>query len=71
MGQRSRSNHQILLPIRNAAMILTPSNLAGTGSEIRASDMVMLANFGAAHAGEKALGLVRAGALHLNSPTRD
>ena len=44
-------------------MILAPSDLAGIGREIRASDMMILANFGAAEAREIQLGLVGASAF--------
>ena len=63
MGQRGGSNHKILLAIRHAAMIFAPSDLARISREIRAGDMMMLANFGATEAGEIRLGLVRASAF--------
>ncbi len=61
--QRLRGDHEILLAIRNAAVIFAPSDFAGIGREIGAGDMMMLADFGAAKARKEALGLVRARAF--------
>ena len=71
MRQRRRRNHEILLAIRHAAVIFAPSDFAGIGREIRASDMMMLANFGAAQAGEDNFRLGSCKRLRLNRPIRD
>ncbi len=63
MRQRGGRDHKMLLAIRHAAMIFAPSDLAGIGREIRASDMMMLANFGAAEARDKRFGSVRESAI--------
>ncbi len=60
MSQRGGGDHEILFAIRHAAMILAPRDFAGIGGQIRASDMMMLAHFGAAQAREERFGLVRA-----------
>ena len=50
-------------PVRLAAVVLPPSHLDRVGGQVFAADVVVLADLGAAQAGEEALGLVRAGAV--------
>ena len=71
MRQRRRRDHKILFAIRDAAVILAPSDFARIGLKVAACDMVMLANFSAADAGKEALGLVRARAFVWNTPIHD
>jgi hypothetical protein len=63
MRKRGIGDHQILLAIAHAAMILAPRHFAGVGFQIRPRDMVMRADFRAAQPGKEALGLVRASAF--------
>jgi hypothetical protein len=63
MRRRRCRDHKILFAIRHAAMILAPSDFAGISRQIRAGDMMMLANFGATEAREIRLRLVRASAF--------
>ena len=60
-----------LIAIRHAAVILAPSRLLRVAEQIRASDMVVVADLGAAHAAEKFLRPIRASAVELNTPLRD
>jgi hypothetical protein len=52
-----------LLAIGHAAVILTPSGLLGVPQEVRAGDMVVVADFSAAHPREKFLCPIRASAV--------
>jgi hypothetical protein len=47
----------------NPAVIFTPWCLLRVAEQILASDMMMVADFGAAHTAEKFLGLIRASAV--------
>ena len=61
MRQRRIDRHQILLAIRDAAVVLAPSHFGGVGAEISAGNAMMNADLSAADAREEQLGLVCAG----------
>ena len=58
MGQRGAGGGQILLAVGDAAVVFAPSHFGRVGGEVRAGDMVVHADFGAAKAAEEALGLL-------------
>ena len=62
-GCGGADEHCELVSVRLAAVILAPSHLGRIGLKIRASDMMMNADLGAAHAGEEGLGLIGASAV--------
>lgn len=61
--QRCRRGLEVLLAIRDAAIVFAPRHFAGIGHEVRPGDMVMRADLSPAKAGEKAFSLVRASAF--------
>jgi hypothetical protein len=68
MPQRRRSRHQILLPIRYTAVILSPSHLGDIGREIGTGDMMVDTDLGAANTREKRFHVIRANAFVGISP---
>lgn len=63
MGQRRPEHPTDLRPVRLAAIVLALRHLARVSMEVRAGDVVMLADLGTAQAGEERLGLIGAGAV--------
>ena len=61
--QRERGNAVDLFAIRNAAVIFAPARLLGIAKKIGASDMMVMANLGAAKPGEIAFRPIRASAV--------
>lgn len=63
MRQCRRRDHQILLAIADAAVVLAPSHLTSIGVEVRAAQVMVMTHLGATDAGEEAFRLIGAGAL--------
>jgi hypothetical protein len=63
MRQRGVDGDQVLFTVAQAPVVFAPRHFGGLGLEIRAGDMVVGPDLGAAQAGKERLGRIRAGAV--------